>query len=405
MKIFSLLATILLPFALAAQSNYQPGFVVKADGDTLHGLIDQREWRLSPKKISFKRNTNEDSETFGPENISSLVLNNTLKFISYSGTLSADKNSPPDLPYGLDTTTVQGSIFLEELSTGTNLTFYRQSDITKERYFIQEKNSKPVELIFRQYTTDIGIATDHPYKRKLAVYIYKYASNDHTLLKKLESLQFNADDLIPIIREINQQKKKGHRSTMTSSWFAGAGLNRSSTGFKELSNKFSSTDVPNYSPKLTMGIDVYNNPQIRKLILRGELTASYFSSELRTSEFSHFKFSQITGSLVPQIIYNIYNTSNFSFYLGPGLGMHLTRYFNTRYWNDKNEVSMPAEFKNLNEIWVNVPIKAGVFIKKRYEISCAYSSSKFSRAPFTSKTATVSFNYLFGEQNRLRNSQ
>ena len=59
---------------LVAQSNYQAGFVVTNNGDTLDGSIDYKRWDRSPGRISFK--TSSESKVYAPLDIKSFMVAN-----------------------------------------------------------------------------------------------------------------------------------------------------------------------------------------------------------------------------------------------------------------------------------------------------------------------------------------
>ena len=61
---------------LVAQNNYQPGFVVENNGDTVKGSIDYKRWDRSPTKISFKSVT--QSKVYSPLDITSFKVANEI---------------------------------------------------------------------------------------------------------------------------------------------------------------------------------------------------------------------------------------------------------------------------------------------------------------------------------------
>ena len=52
---------LLFPFFTNAQSNYKPGYLVTIKGDTLHGLIDYRQWDNNPGAVAFKKEPGQDN--------------------------------------------------------------------------------------------------------------------------------------------------------------------------------------------------------------------------------------------------------------------------------------------------------------------------------------------------------
>jgi hypothetical protein len=64
---FHLIINICQP--VSAQSNFRDGFVI-TNGDTLHGLIDYRQWEKNPSAIKFKNDINSDVVKYGIDDIS-----------------------------------------------------------------------------------------------------------------------------------------------------------------------------------------------------------------------------------------------------------------------------------------------------------------------------------------------
>src|SRR3954463_15170516 len=55
MRMFTLTLFFLCLFATVfAQTNFQTGLVVLSSGDTMHGAINNREWRTTPLSIEFR---------------------------------------------------------------------------------------------------------------------------------------------------------------------------------------------------------------------------------------------------------------------------------------------------------------------------------------------------------------
>jgi len=149
-KIFTYLF-LFIPFLTFAQSNYKKGSVTKTDGETLKGYIDYQEWERNTRTISFKTAVS-DKETLKlkPVKVQSFEIEGLENYISYEGRISMDQTKFPDLPTELDTTTRQDTVFLRELVSGSHVTLFYHADNIKTRFFIAEKGSKPVELIFHQ---------------------------------------------------------------------------------------------------------------------------------------------------------------------------------------------------------------------------------------------------------------
>ncbi|MBC8053519.1 MAG: hypothetical protein H7Y13_10690 [Sphingobacteriaceae bacterium] len=402
MKYCWLICIIFLPFFSIAQSNYKPGYIIKTTGDTLKGFINQKEWSRSPITVAFKSDEKETSLEYGPQQIAGFAVNG-VKYISYTGRYSIDKNQPPELHGELDTSSIEGSIFLKEISTGRFVTLYSQSDNTKERFFIKESQTKPVELKFHQYYNDNNsIISKSLYRTKLGVLVFKYASasNKSQLLKKLESIEFNETKLNSFIQNINQLDKNEVKRRVSTTLFAGLGINRGSTFFDGYyKDRFAPSN--SISPRISAGFDLYNNPFVKQLILRGEIGFSYLKADMRKSTYPYYTFNQYTASIIPQIIYNFYNTEKLRVYLGGGAGFNFSKYTNNKYSEGRNNLQVYDNYFKLEPVWMSFPLQTGAFIRDKYEISVVYilptAYTKYSNFSISTETLGLNVRYSFGK--------
>lgn len=53
---FFLLITV-NTFTANSQPNFKPGYIVLANGDTVHGEIDYRNWTYNPEKLTIMQNS------------------------------------------------------------------------------------------------------------------------------------------------------------------------------------------------------------------------------------------------------------------------------------------------------------------------------------------------------------
>jgi len=141
---------ILFPICSKAQSNYEPGYVVTLSGDTLHGYIDYKEWDSNPQKISFKKDigSNEKQE-YSPKNAGAFEVTGFETYKQFAIWVSQDKLDVSELSKGIDSTKKRNTVFLRVLNSGKNVTLYAYNDDLKERFYIQEGNNEPYELILQ----------------------------------------------------------------------------------------------------------------------------------------------------------------------------------------------------------------------------------------------------------------
>jgi hypothetical protein len=153
MKIFKLLVTaVILPLFACAQSNYKPGYVITAKGDTISGYIDQREWLSTPTSLKFKKDLKADYQSVTANDVRYANIGNLETYITYSGPITMDRISESTMMLERDTSVRTGTFFLKVEQQGKNVNLYSFSDRVKTRYFITDKdNPTPTELIYRLY--------------------------------------------------------------------------------------------------------------------------------------------------------------------------------------------------------------------------------------------------------------
>ena len=392
MKYFYTLLFIALPCIILAQSNYHEGYVIKNDGDTLKGFIDYHEWEQNPKTINFKISKDErHTLNFDPRTIKEFNITGFETYVAYQGIISIDKNKFPDLPMGLDTSKKQDSIFLQRVTNGKYLTLFYHRDAIKTRFFVAEKNTTPVELKYYQYSDQGQLAIKEFYKGQLLFYANKYMPGDPKLAQKIEDTRFDKTGLTEIISAINGESNSEKKGAFFR-FFVGGGLNNTQSHFRdnnELIDVFTQvgplTEVDRYpekvskfsttvSPRINVGIDVFTNPEVQKMIFRTELSFSYNSPKFQymvagsgANINQTYSFDQYTATVTPQIMLNLYNKNNFKIYMDGGIGLNLSAYSNTHL--SKGTAS------DLQSFWVNFPVQAGIMINKKAEISLTYEST------------------------------
>src|ERR1700712_4034754 len=171
--------TILLLFSTSfvlAQANYHKGSFVDNTGQTKQGYINYREWKQNPKYIEFK-NLPEDAkaQTIYPQATKGVVIDGFEQYYTYTGKISQNKTSFTDLNESRDTTTRYGAFFFKLVTTGDKLTLYAYTDSLKTRFFLQERQEKPFELLYQQYYINQKSSTrvEATYQQQLSMLIDK----------------------------------------------------------------------------------------------------------------------------------------------------------------------------------------------------------------------------------------
>lgn len=399
--------------------SYFEGYILKNNGDTLKGYIEYKNWDYSPNTINFKTDkTNEKVLEFNPESIKGFQVSGSDFYISYVGTVSDNKNIFPDLPDHIDTTTKLKSIFLKQITTGSNITLYYNNEIAKDRFFIAEKNQVAVELkYYDYYDRDNNREVVHDlYKGQLKLYINKYKAGDQQLAKHVESVKFQKDYLGNIVDEINNiagkkeyglNKPNNRNKPSNIRFFVGAGINSYSTTFSYviyITYNLILTGTESYShtnstigPKFDFGLDIFTNPVVQQSIFRVEFSATSVNCQTNIPSSNafgpgvSFNVNQSSLTITPQFLFNIYNKEKIKVYLGAGFALNLVSFSKNSDGNSPTDDSV---------FWGYFPIQAGLVLNKNFELSYTYSSfvttTNYSIVNVAAKlNSSVGIKYLF----------
>ncbi|WP_184541854.1 hypothetical protein [Mucilaginibacter sp. FT3.2] len=377
------LAALILPLATIAQSNYKPGYVVTTKGDTLRGSIDLKEWSGNPQDISFK----------SPSGVKSYTVNDIVFFEvvnaayrRYNGEISTGETNLQKLSTGVDSAKRKDVVFLKIEQKGSNVTLYSYTDDVKTRFFIGETNQNTIiELQYRIYfVPDRGTVTrnENIYVSQLYNMAQKYNPTSEALKRAIENANYNRADMQSIAQKINNimVDKTNYGSGAAVKWFVGAGVNASSYVLKGNIPILNGSNKTTFGPMFSAGANIYTNPDVGKLVLRGELmvtTASYNTTvdvyyNQPDQPRGTYSFKQVILSIYPQIIYNFYNTKGFKFYGDVGASINVSKNSGNVLHTDKTNTNS-YNYLPLNKSYFSFPIKLGIVLNNRFDVAIAYA--------------------------------
>jgi hypothetical protein len=381
MKLLFGLLMIVLPSLTFAQSNYQKGYILKNNGDTVKGFINYHEWDKCPLYIDFKIDKKDNHVLqFNPRSIRSFSIDGMVTYNTYEGIISINQTNSLELKDHDTTTTKRDTIFLQQLTTGKYLTLYYHRDEIKTRFFISEKNSAPIELKYYLYYDEQNqIASSDIYKGLLSLYINKFAPQGNKLINFVRSMKYEQSDFINVVDKINNNTSAGNKKK-SSRFFAGIAI--ADTKTKVNNTYFEGTNSDNkITPKIGLGVDIFNNPNTQQLIFRGELSLSYINPQFNYPAISGtgvqtYSFTQYTAALIPQILFNIYNKDNFKIYIDAGIGVNFSNYSNQKVVAQSPVTYTPIITENpyhFEHVWTDFPFAVGMMLNKKVEISFNYT--------------------------------
>jgi hypothetical protein len=411
MKYFSKIPLFLfLPLFSLAQSNYKPGYVVRLNGDTVHGFINYREWDKNPKNISFKNTLgNSAAENFTPQNINEFAVNGYEYFKRFVVKISQDQVEMSNVKQGADTSYITAAVFLRVLTPGKNVSLFGYTDEIKTRYYILAgTETQPQELVYRVYYSLENSTLqkiDNRYRVQLEYLAQKYNVSNNELETQISNAEYQEADLAKITRVINGETAKQFtpKSRLGTRWYAGFGVTDNNLSFVGV------IKYPNNSstyPKVSAGFDLFLNKSTQRLFLRAELSLTEndhsFSYGPDASSYSSSLDNVIQRniSLSPQVVYNIYNADNFKLFINIGVQLNLS-FYNNYHFTEKvsNITTVTNEFPKFPQSSFSFPAKAGAVLNKRIEIYMGYTlitSIIDNFQPFTGKVYEyqAGINYL-----------
>jgi hypothetical protein len=412
MKFFYLLLLLALPSVIFGQSNYHAGYILKAGGDTIKGFINYREWERSPKKIDFKPSMdNAKATAYAPEAIKGFGVYGFERYVSYIGVVTMSSNDISSLSSDIDTSKKIDTLFLKQVTTGKYVTLYSNKDAIKVRLFIAEPGDNPSELIYYSYINDVQqIAGSSQFIGQLLLIANKAAPGNDRLRYEINTLTYSEPHVAEAVDHINGVS---NRKEIKSRFFVGAGLNitTSQTDFANGYDKVNNST--SLGPKIGVGIDFFNNPQVQKLIFRVELSASsamprflYPVTVAAKPAEEVYEYNQYSATITPQILLNIYNKDDFKFYLDAGWSFNFSTYSNNKF-TIKNAPADVVEQETiekpfiLEKYWSNFPLQIGVVLHKKIEIYGTYTPdaayTKYSQFYASNKSIGIGVKLLMGK--------
>ncbi|MCJ8167555.1 hypothetical protein MKJ04_22120 [Pontibacter sp. E15-1] len=421
--VLALLFIALCPLLGQAQSNYKPGFVVTAAGDTLKGYINYQEWNQAPAAIQYAASADgAGKREFTAGTARLFEITGLERYWSYDGPITMNELEARKLTTNRDMHLTNAQVFLKEQAGGEHMTLLSFTDPVKTRLFVQEKgDSLPQELYFvKYYTADAGnkVFAMRSYVGQLQLVASRYIEVTPALKREIEKANYDASSLQRIVHKINGnaaiEPMHDGKQRQKPRFYAGLGLNRSTTAFGgNHAMTGAEGNSASYMPRVAFGMDAFVNRNTQRLVLRieGALTASSQTSRIYTSSSVYqyertYEIAQQTATIIPQIIYNLYNKDNFKYYVGGGVGFNFSNYSKNRYsytyrYGTDDSSTRELQAYEAETAWASYMVRTGVVLKKKYEVTAIYQPmaalTRYVDFAIQQQSLSIGMNYLFGK--------
>lgn len=407
MNRFLLFGFLVLPLLSNAQSNFQKGYLITNTKDTINGFVDYKERALNPVSFVFKQDLNGEKETYTLKNCAGFGLDDMVSYERCVVDVSLSSSDMFKAVEKIDTTIRRDTVFLQVLQKGEHITLFSYADAIKKRFYVLDKEELvPIELIRQFYRRDNNstiVSINIQYARQLQELLRKYSKNAPAEDRKFANLRFTQPELLKAADLINGQKniKSPNKSLR---WFAGVSLDLASTKFSGV-HELATPNVTSkkiLSPLVNVGMDVFANSNIRKLLFRTELSFNKSRSEV-SGDDGFNSFDIVSATLSSGVLYHVYNADNFKVFLNVGAAINLNKYSNQKGWTTFGWlVKLEKErILDLEPIYFSIPVNVGVVLNKRIEVIAGYSfpTSMVNYSSFSVERNKyrLGLNYLFGK--------
>ena len=184
---------------------YEPGLLVRANGDTLRGEIENGFWVEPPASIRFRPGPTAAIETLKPRQLRAMLLTNG-RYFRFEGfpINHADETELVRLPHGYTTNVKIDSLLAEVLVEGP-MTLFRVVRPSSLHLLLQRPGQPVVDLCERQYlrqAPDGGwqVTDGNNYRSQLALYL----ADCPEASQAAKSAAFTPADLVAVVQRYNE---------------------------------------------------------------------------------------------------------------------------------------------------------------------------------------------------------
>jgi len=300
-RLFCLLPLLFACSFAALAQVFEPGLLVRANGDTLRGEIENGFWVESPEFIRYRPAAGAPAKLFQPRQLRTVVFTGGRKF-SYEALPfdHAAKTGLNDLPrsnyYDVRVDTLLAEVLLEG-----PVPLRRVVWNTITHYLLRRPNHPVLDLSERRYLreTDVGtlaITDGNNFRNQLTLYF----GDCPAAVALTRTMPFTADGIVELVQQFNQAC--GPERQRTRSWVAEAAPRRrvafqggilAGARYNRIEGNYKLPTKPcvDCRPRPFAGLYAELYQPSRTTAVYGELGLSQFRSEGRAL----VNFSQATG--------------------------------------------------------------------------------------------------------------
>lgn len=293
--------TVLFSSLVAAQINFQPGFVITESGRQ-PALIKNVGWLSNPTQIEYKDSENGPVKIGNVQTVKGFEITNGVEYISSDVLIDRSPADLNNLSSSSKPNFTEETIFLKKIVSG-NANLFEYQDGNLKRFFYNTNGSAVEQLIYKGYIVNDGssaskIGYNNEYRNQLIKSL-----DCGTTLNENRNVRYNSSSLKKVFEDYNACKNSGSKVEIVNSTQKNWHLNvRPGVQFSKYSLKDKTYPQKDYDfktkPVLRAGIEVEAVLPFyqRKLTVFAEPTFLKYEDEgIRTIDY------QFTGTVQERI--------------------------------------------------------------------------------------------------------
>jgi hypothetical protein len=200
MKKYLLVTLLIMFFSFKSwsQIDYESGYFIKEPDEKVQCLIRNVDWKNNPTEFRYRLSENDPVQVAGIQTVKEFGITGYSKYVRADVKLDKSDKAINKLSFDKEPQFQEELVFLKLLVEGTvTLLTYEDKNIT--RYFYQSGSSEIVPLIYKQYMTDKGVATNDDYKKQLLTNFYTHG----VTMSDLQDIKYSTKDLERLFIKMN----------------------------------------------------------------------------------------------------------------------------------------------------------------------------------------------------------
>ncbi len=184
---------LLFASLINGQENFQPGYIINLQKDTIRGFVDYRNWEKNPSDVVFKMGINELPTQYRSIDITGFGIQDE-HYMSAIVERESTLNSFSDGPYSAQLITELDSTFLQTLIGGSKSLYYLKDKNGIDQFYIHQDTGFTL-LIFKKYMKVQNENKGNMENRTFVGQLIKYLQECDQIQDKLKDTKYKRSDL------------------------------------------------------------------------------------------------------------------------------------------------------------------------------------------------------------------